>query len=290
MVAAQTNFFFVGSTNTVTQVNYPTATATATATTTGTVIETGTPYETLVTTTVPGTDTYTTTVTQTVGATATATTTAGTDYYFPYQMYWTTNTGPTTPGSFYRSLTPFVYSGAPNLPAGDSFSETTSGSGLSQTISLSITDNSGNYYDLGYYYEFQSLGGLATFLSSPGPAHSITITGTNFAVNLWLNTGSWSWGPTATPGIELLGGLGSNGAYGLGTTTGTTTITSSTTFNSWSSYCPGNWTIDQLATGAACAGINGSTPFAIWVGIATSTASSTPVTATITGTYSTPYP
>jgi len=287
LVVAQDNFFFVGSTNTVTQVNYPTATTTSTVTSTGTVTETGTPYETVTTATVSGTQTYTTTVTETTGATATATSTLNTDYYFPYQMYWTTNTGPTTPGNFFRSLSPFVVSGSP-LPTTDSISETTSGGGLSQVITLSITDNSGNYYDLGYYYEFQSLGSLNTFLTGT-PNHAITITGTNFAVNLWLNTGSWVWAPTGTPGTELLSGIGSTGTYGLGTTTGTATISSSTTFNSFQGHCSGSYTIALLA-GGSCAGISSSTPFAIWVGIDATTPSSIPVTATITGMYSTPYP
>jgi hypothetical protein len=274
LAVANGNFFFVGSTNTVTQVNYATATATSVVTTTGTETVTGTPFETLTTVTASGTQTYTSTITQTTGATATSTVTANTDYYMPFAMYFTAY----CPNVFCRSLSPFNFS----PQAGDSLAET-----AASTITMTITQTSSTYYDLGFYYEFQNLnlGQIAT------GGHSITITGSgNWGVNIWLNPGGFVWGPTGNPSVENFGGLGS-GSYGLGpTATTTATISASTSFFlvSAAGTCLSGSTHTAAELVSVC-GLSGTTPFALWIGVTGPSAPGS-VTATISSIYSTPYP
>jgi len=279
------------STNTVTQTNYPTATSTATVTTTGTVTSTSTiqPVEILTTTTVTGTQTYSTTVTTTIGATttATATSTLSSDYYTPFYMYFTAYCpNPSGPGYvFCRSLTPF------SLTYGsDSLTETASYTGppsYAATATMTISQTSSTYYDLGFYYEFQNLnlGQLAT------GGYSIVISGSgNWGVNLWLTPEGFTWQPTGTPGVEDFVGLGT-GSYGLGpSATSSATISGSTSIylaSGMGSCSSGSTeTISQIVS--TC-GVSGSTPFALWVGV-TGPSSAGTVTATINSIYSTPYP
>lgn len=266
VVAAQTLTLTPLSTNTVTQVNYPTTTSTVAGDT-----ETIQPYETLTTTTVSGTQTYTTTVTS-----GTATTTISTDEYIPYAMYYTA----TTNNPFYEQLSPITATATD----GTTFSESYTG----DTLTMSIDATSTTYYDLGFYYVFQNLNQLDTFLTG----HSITITGTGFAVNLWINPQLWNWSPEGV-GQDTFVNLGTYGAYGLGATTGTTTVSSTTSFyitgeGSSLSGCDGNtYTVMQLADGD-CSGIGSSAPFALWIGIDSTSIGTT--TATVTGITSTPYP
>ena len=277
------------STNTVTQTSYPTTTSTTTITTTGTVTETSTiqPVEILTTTTVSGTETYTaseTTTTETT-STATSTSTLSSDYYTPFYMYFTAYCPSGDTLVFCRSLTPFTLT-----YGSDSLTETASYTGppsYDATATMTITQTSSTYYDLGFYYEFQNLnlGQLAT------GGYSITITGSgNWGVNLWLNPESFVWGPSGTPGVEQFSSVGT-GAYGLGpSATTSTTISGSTSIflvTAMGSCTSGSTeTINQLVT--SC-GVSSSTPFALWVGVTGPSGAGT-VTATIDSIYSAPYP
>jgi hypothetical protein len=145
-----------------------------------------------------------------------------------------------------------------------------------------VVDNSGSYYDVGLYYEFQDTG--FGWLATSG--NSITITGTNLAVNLWLNPESIGWYPTGTAGVEELHSVGSL-AYGFSNTAGTITIGPSSTFyktlGSAGTCTAGNtYTISQLST---CFG--SSTQFAFRMGIAPNSVGT--FTATITGVTSQPH-
>lgn len=204
----------------------------------------------------------TSTDTSTVTSTSTVTTSANSLLYIPSFMYYTA----TTNQPFYQSLTPITHT----APDASTFSEV---SNSDNSTSISITSASSTYYDLGGYYVYGPLSFFTT--------HNITISGTGFAVNLWLNPQSWNWaGNTFT-------NLGSDGSYGLGTTTGTITIGSSTTFDNFLGICSGSYTITQLI-GGSCAGITGTTTFAIWVGITSTSIGTT--SATITQVSSAPFP
>ena len=292
-VAVADGTFFPSSINTVTEMRYVTTTVTSGSHTYVTT-ETITPYETLKTTTVWGTGTYTVTVTQTTcsqnwfdddddgchGSTSTTTTTETTaDYYVPLAMYYTATT---TNHPFYRQLNPVVI--FPPNPHDSSYIEAV---GRDNSVSLKIVSNSTAYRDLGFYYAFQNLGSLSAFLAAGG-SHTITITGTGFAVNLWVNPGALKWGPGAAPPMEVI--ISSTGfAYGFSGTTGTLTVGASTPFymTTTAGICAagGTYTISQLTT--TC-GISTSTPFALWIGIDSTSAGTT--TATVNSIYSSPYP
>lgn len=288
-LALADNFFFVGSTNTVTQVNYPTTTATVVTTSTGTVTVTGTPVETLTTVTVPGSQTYTTTITQTTGAITTTTATADEDFYSPFAMYYTA----TTNNPFYEQLSPVVTTATD----GTAFSE--SGGSMSITTSASPPP----YYDLGFYYVFQNLksGTIDAFNT-----YSITATGTagptisgGFATNLWINPQDWTWTPEGV-GQDSFTSLGADGAYGLGSgalsisgDTGTETVSSSSSFYI-TAAAAGSCLHSVIGTTVTVATIlsdcPSSTPFALWYGIVGPSAASTTASASISSIYSAPYP
>lgn len=285
--------FSPSSTNTVTEMHYSTTTTTVTSgSITYVSTETFTPYETLTTTTVWGTGTYTITVTQTTcgyggfgdyndGCQKSTTTTTETtaDYYTPLAMYYTATT---TNYPFYRQLNPIVI--FPSRPQDSSYIETI---GWDNSVSLRIVSNSTAYRDLGFYYVFQNLGSLNAFLAAGG-SHTITITGTGFAVNLWVNPGALTWGPGPAPPMEVI--TSSTGfAYGFSGTTGTLTVGASTPFYMTTAVgscaAGGTYTISQLTT--TC-GISRSTPFALWIGIDSTSVGTT--TATVSSIYSSPYP
>jgi len=275
-VADGGSFFFVGSTNTVTQVNYPTTTATTTLTTTGVTTVTGTPYQTLTTVTASGTQTYTATVTQTTGVVTTSTATANEEYYNPLAMYyvWSNNTG------FYRQLVPWS---ATSTSTSDTVTESVAGDGA---VTMAINQVSGGYNDLGYYYVYQNLS--PAWLATSGDSITVSGTGT-FAINLWINPGNWGWGPTSVPGIEVY--TSGTGTYGLGTTSGTTqTITYNTQFQSWQGAglisCNGSFTPSSASIADVTADCTGVTSFALWVGVGPISPGT--VSATIDATYSTP--
>jgi hypothetical protein len=289
-VAVADGIFSPSSINTVTEMRYSTTTITSgccTYVSTETLI----PYETLKTTTVWGTGTYTVTVAQTTcgyngfgydneGCQKSTTTTTETtaDYYVPLAMYYTA----TTNYPFFRQLNPIVI--LPPRPYDSAYMETI---GWDNSVSLKIVSNSTAYRDLGFYYVFQNLGSLNTFLATGG-SHTITITGTGFAVNLWVNPGALKWGPGPVPPMEVI--TSSTGfAYGFSGTTGTMTVGASTPFYmttaAGSCAAGGTYTISQLTT--TC-GISTSTPFALWIGIDSTSAGTT--TATVNSIYSSPYP
>jgi hypothetical protein len=289
-VAVADGTLFPSSINTVTEMRYSTTTITS-GSSTYVSTETVTPYETLKTTTVWGTGTYTVTVTQTTcgqnwfyndndgcqGSTTTTTETTA-DYYIPLAMYYTA----TTNYPFYRQLNPIVI--FPPKPHDSSYTETI---GWDNSVSLKIVSNSTAYRDLGFYYVFQNLGSLNAFLATGG-SHTITITGTGFAVNLWVNPGALNWGPGPVPPMEVI--TSSTGfAYGFSGTTGTLTVGASTPFYmttaAGSCAAGGTYTISQLTT--TCR-ISTNTPFALWIGVDSTSAGTT--TATVNSIYSSPYP
>ena len=189
------------------------------------------------------------TVTTTPTTTVTTTITASSTLLEPFAMYYTGYTsGGYGSGHFFRSPSPVAatYSDA-------SLSESYGGTSLD----LALTQDTSNGYDLGFYYEIGTLSVLAT-------GSGVTVTGTGFTTNLWLNPDSWSW--TSISGGEQFVNLGTNGGYGLGSAKGTQTIDGSTSYSSFSGVCSGTYTVSQLA-GGSCAGIDGSTPVAIWVGV-----------------------
>ena len=252
--------------------------------------ETLTPYEALSTTTVWGTGSYTVTVTKAgcggdrdsehnddcpTSVTTTTETTA--DYYMPLAMYYTA----TTNNPFYRQLKPIVI--LPPKPHDSSYVETI-GFG---SVSLNIVSNSTAYRDLGFYYVFQNLASLNSFLPSGG-SHTVTITGAGFTVNIWVNPGSLKWGPGPVPPMEVM--TSSIGfASGTSGTAGTQSVSSSTTFHltTAAGSCPagGTRTISQLIS--SC-GISASTPFALWIGIESTSVGTT--SATVNSIFSSPYP
>jgi hypothetical protein len=239
-------------TNTVTTTFYSTSTSTISSTGPE-VTETNTQFnQPEITLTTAGSTTIltvNTTVTITPTVTTTTTVTAASTLLTPFAMYYTGYTdGGYGTGRFFRSLSPITttYSDA-------SLSESYTGTNLT----MSVTQSGTNGYDLGFYYVIGTLGTLTS-------GNGLTVTGTGFTTNLWLNPGSWTWSPVSQG--EQYVGLGSNGAYGLGSARGTQTINGATTFDSFSGACSGNFTVSQLAAGA-CSGMSASTPVAIWVGI-----------------------
>ena len=154
---------------------------------------------------------------------------------------------------------------------------------------MAINQASGNYNDLGFYYEFQNLnlGQLAT------GGYSITITGatSTYGVNFYVNPQDWNWGPTSNAGIEkfatpLATGLGTDGSYGLGPShSAIFTINSATSFTNFQGKCTGTLTVAQLVS--TC-GLSASTPFALWIGVGPISPGT--VTATIDSVSSSPYP
>jgi hypothetical protein len=155
-------------------------------------------------------------------------------------MYYTA----TTSAPFYRSLVPIV-SGP--------VTETANPDG---SVTLTIADTSGAYYDAGFYYMIGTLGTLTT-------GNGMTVTGTGFDINLWVNPQDWTWnGNTYT-------GLGTDGSYGLGSTTGTTTVNGASTFFLVANMCglSSGTTQSISAIESAC---GASTPIEIWIGIAAS--------------------
>ena len=278
--------------NTVTQTHNWTTTITSSSST-YTSTETATPYETLSTTTVWGTGSYTVTVTKTTSCShtgdsgdnndgcqksVTTTTETTADYYMPLAMYFTA----TTNNPFYRQLKPIVL--LPPKPHDSSYIETI---GSGNSVTLTIVSNSTAHRDLGFYYEFQNLASLNAFLASGG-SHTVTIIGTHFAVDLWVNPGALKWGPGPVPPMEVI--TSSSGfASGSSSATGTQTVSSSTPIHmataAGSCSAGVTKTISQLTT--AC-GIPTSTPFALWIGISSTSVGTT--SATVNSMYSSPYP
>ena len=125
-------------------------------------------------------------------------------------------------------------------------------------LNIKLSQSSSNGYDLGFYFDAGTLGGLV--------ANGLTITGTNFEVNLWLNPDSFTWNQINSTADKYTG-LGSNGMYGAldPTTTGTKTINGATTYESLGGGCSAT-TVNALASGT-CNGIDANTPVAIWVGV-----------------------
>ncbi len=243
---------FVAGTNTLTTTVYASTTSVVLATAPN-ATETNTQFnQPVITLTTIGSTTISTiysTVTTTPTTTVTTTITAASTLLTPFAMYYTGYTsGGYGAGHFFRSTSTVsaTYSDA-------TLSESYTGTSLD----MALTQTTSNGYDLGFYYEVGTLGTLTA-------GNGLTITGTGFTANLWLNPDSWAWAPISAG--EQYVGMGGNGAYGLGSATGTQTINGATTFSSFTGACSGSYTVTQLA-GGACAGINASTPIAIWVGL-----------------------
>ncbi len=271
------------STNTVTQISYPTATNTITTT----VTETGTatsviqPVEILTTTTVIGTQTYTITetATETTSVTTTATSTLPSDWYTPFYMYWTA----TSDSPFYRQPTtsPISLTTSDGTTMSESSTGFDGGSPYSGSVSMQIVSTSSTYRDLGFYYEFQNLnlGQLAT-------DHSITVTGSGFAVNLWIQSQDWNWAPS-TPPTETFVNLGSDGAYGFATGASTVGPSASIYLASNTGTCTAGSTHTVAELVSTC-GLSGSDQFALWVGITSTSVGTT--SAMVTQIASSPFP
>lgn len=241
----------VVGTSTITTTVYSTTTSVV-VTTAPNATETNTEFEQpVITLTTVGSTSLSTvysTITTTPTTTVTTTVTAASTLFTPFAMYYTgyTNGGYGT-GHFMRAISPIT----------TSYSDATLYEGYSGTsLNMTLTQSGSNGYDLGFYYVVGTLGTLTA-------GHGLTINGTGFTVNLWLNPGSWTWAPVT--GGEEYTGLGSNGAYGLGSARGTQTITGSTTFSSFSGACSGSQSVAALAAGAC--GMSSSTPVAVWVGV-----------------------
>jgi hypothetical protein len=247
----------VPSTATITQTN--TAVVTATETNTN-IIQPVIGLTSTTTTTVVGTVTSAVTQTETNMVTSTTTTTATNTQYYPFVEYYTENTS----SGFYRSLSPIV-----DGPVTETSTTNPDGS---QTVTLGITASS-TYYDAGFYYDFHTLNSLTS-------GQGLTITGTGFSVRLWINPQDWTWtGNTYT-------NLGTDGAYGNGTTTGATTVNGASTFvimPAPSGSCLNSYSGETISVSTIETACGATTPIAIWVGI-TSLASTTN-TATIDSIY-----
>jgi len=259
----------VVGTNTVTTTLYTATTSVVTATApyaTQTNQQFNQPVITLTTAGITNMTTVYSTVTTTPTITVTSTVVASSTLLLPFAMYYTGYTdGGYGSGHFFRSLDTV------SATYGDAtLSEAYSGTSLTMTV----TQTSSNGYDLGFYYVVGTLGTLTA-------GNGVTITGTGFTANLWLNPGSWTWSPS-TVGDQYVG-LGSNGAYGLGSASGTQTINGATEFTDFSGSCTGSYTVSQLAAGN-CAGVSASTPVAIWVGVGPLGGSGT-ATATVDSVY-----
>ncbi len=183
----------------------------------------------------------------------TNTTTGGTDNitntYTGFQtapgLYYTGYTsGGYNSGSFFRST----------VPVNAGYSDATLSEGFSgSAFDISLTQDSSNGYDLGYYFNAGTLGSLAA------NGLAISATGT-YGVNLWLNVQDWTWSS------NIFTGLGANGGYGLGPSS-PSSINGATSFYITAGPCEGNtYTVSQLASGA-CASFNANTPISIWIGV-----------------------
>ena len=150
-------------------------------------------------------------------------------------------------GVFYRSVNP-INETYPSATLSESYS--------ANALNLALTQTNNDGYDLGFYFMVGTIGSLA--------ASGVTIIGSGFTTNLWVNPAAWTWTPIGVG--DQFSGLGSSGAYGLGSASGTQTIIGATTFSSFSGACTGALTVAAIAAGA-CPGITTSTPVAIWVGI-----------------------
>ncbi len=256
-------------TNTVTTTVYTSTTSVVTATApyfTETNTQFNQPVITLTTTGSTNVSTVFTTVTTTPTTTTTTTITASSTLLTPFAMYYTGYTsGGYGTGHFFRSSSPIVATYG-DATLGEAY--------IGTALNMSVTQTTSNGYDLGFYYV---VGTLGTLMAGNG----LTITGTGFTVNLWLNPGSWGWIPSSVG--EQYTGVGSNGAYGLGSARGTQTINGATTFSSFDGACSSTFTVTQLASGA-CAGMSASTPVAVWVGIGPLSSAGT-TTATVDSIY-----
>ena len=289
-VAAANGTFNPSAIDVVTEMHYSTTTVTS-GSSTYVSTQTLTPYETLKTTTEWGTGSYTVTMTVTTSCNSrgfgdndgcqksvTTTTETTADYYMPLAMYYTA----TTNAPLFRQMTPIVI--LPPNPHDSSYVETI---GQYSSVSLKIVSNSTAYHDLGFYYIFQSLGSLNAFLAAGG-SHTVTVIGSGFVVSLWVNPGALTWGPGPAPPTEVI--TSTKGfASGFSGSIGTVTVSSSTPFHmttaAGSCSAGGTYTIPQLIT--VC-GIPSSTPFALWIGITSTSVGTT--AATVSAIYSSPYP
>ena len=160
-------------------------------------------------------------------------------------------------GNFFRTSMPVnvIYPG--NTVTGNTvLSETYNGA----TLTLSLTQGSTTRYDLGFYTDAGTLGSLAE--------NGLIISGQNFEVNLWIDPQSWTW---SNGNFINLGAT--DGAYGLGTTTGSATvngiskfyITSASSNSPLSSQNGNTLSVSEIESDLGASGP--STPVAIWVGI-----------------------
>ena len=236
------------SQNTVTQVSLVTTTSsggTVTSTQTNTVITQPVIGETTTT------STATTTVlssASTVTTTTTTTTSNSTTVFSPPVQYWAATE--LNPAGTFESVNPFN--------AGV-FTENIAGSLINMQISPANATSS----SLGFYVTIGTLSQLNVI-----SGHGLVITGTGFSTQLWF-IGSYTWNPVSN-GVEQ----STAGIFGLGATTGATTINSASTFKDFSSLggpigngaCSSTGTYSITSLVSTC-GVNGNTPVAVWVGI-----------------------
>jgi len=138
------------------------------------------------------------------------------------------------------------------------------------SLTLSVTGATG-YADTGFYVPLGTLGSLA------GTGYSLSANGP-VATNLYFDSNHdgqfFAWGDNdcwTGPGGDL---------YGLGPSgTGTVAVTDSSTFNMMSPSS-GTYTVAELASGTAVAGVDANTPVAVWVGMTLGNGGSASVTFT----------
>jgi hypothetical protein len=169
----------------------------------------------------------------------------------PNVAYYAVNDGGAqfAAGTWVRSTSPIASTA---VVGGGTATQSISGGG----VNLAIT-GPGSYADNGFY---APLGTLSSLASS---GYTAIGTGSDFSTNLYLdvNKDGEFFGWTSNSLSSIL-----PDAFGLGPTSagGTLTVTGSTAF---SYVCAGSpKTLTQLV-GGACAGIDGTTPVAVWVGI-----------------------
>jgi len=274
-------------TNTVTALGPSTATVTTTSTATNQEIETDTnviqPVQGLTTVTeteVVATTTSTITTTAVAQVLTTETTTATDLLYEPFVDYyvWHNNTG------LFRSLNPI----SATTQDGDTVSESATEGGVSFSINQASTD----YNDLGFYYGFDNLN-LGALAGTGTETYSIAISGTGtLSVNLWINPQDWTWVPSGESGMDLVLGLGSDGATATGASS-PSSISGSTSFELQEGVgsCAQSSIVSivQLVSmGPGGCGLSPSTIFALWIGVGP-IASGT-VSATVAQVSSSPYP
>ena len=115
------------------------------------------------------------------------------------------------------------------------------------------------YSDAGFYYNAGTLNSLTL-------GSGIEIVGTpNTAVNLWVNPQDWTWsGSTFTS-------LGTDGAYGLGSSSGTTTVNGAYKFYitaAAAGSCLHSYIGSTISVATIQSACGSSTPIDIWVGFA----------------------